>query len=459
MNLLRRLFFNLFVISTSFCIVFFSIAFVLPNSDTHRAQLIENNVYDKMATQLRTQSSTDKSIIKKGFSYILSNTIISENVTPIWLRGVTEKNINLTSNWLVGTGNWDFYFPTRDVEIALQKGVDAQTQSFIDDNKKEIKVCTEQQSMDVQSSGYNLSKEFCIPSEVRNGQKSITEFTSNNSLVPTTGILNRLVADSKISTSSEVQPVSEALPEISNSKGLMGVNFLSVRDFTLFFRQNVLGILFILIGILLVNLWFISVGKRRFIYFAIKSSFLISLFSMLISISIIIFVGGTKFVPTLLKDIFLPGFLNEEIIKIVSENVVVFVTRLITPGLFGSLLFLCIGSVAYLLNRFDILVPAKYKDKVGEKSKLYKNFFSHSLGRTGHSKDKHTKKLELLKTYQPGPDPLTNLSLTSAQDVNGSFQNFDLGGSSNKKALNILDSDKKSEIVPIKKQNTRKIQF
>jgi hypothetical protein len=136
MNNLRRLFFHLFVWFASLSIVITSVVFVLPNTELHKKRLNDNSFYEKLNTQLKPELGSDKSILQNSFSYILSNSIIKEIVTPIWLRGVIEKNIDITGSWLDGKENWELYVPTRDIEKAIQKSVNAETDTFVLANKK-----------------------------------------------------------------------------------------------------------------------------------------------------------------------------------------------------------------------------------------------------------------------------------------------------------------------------------
>jgi hypothetical protein len=401
MNLLRRLFFNLFVWFTSISIVLGSIIFVLPNGQLHKQKLSDGNFYEKLSNELKPKVSKDKLVIQNGFEYILSNTIISQLVTPTWLRGVVEKNIDTTSNWLNGGENWELYVPIRDVEQSIQKSIDTQTSNFVDTNKLEIKVCTAAQADLIKQNGFDLNKEFCIPSEVRNQQKTLTEFVSDSTLSPTTGILNKLVKGSNLSTTSEIQNIGDISQGATESKKKIISTVTLIRDWTIILRSNVAAIVLILTGLLLANIWLVYATRRKLLYFVFRASFMITLLTAIFSCGVFLFIGGSSYLTSWFKDFLLPGFVTNESIKIVTEQLAIFALDLVYPALFIGLFVFFVGGVAWVLNRFDVLVPQRYKQSPKVSNATNYKTFSITPDEPILSKNTHETKLELLKNYKP----------------------------------------------------------
>lgn len=376
MNNLRRLFFHLFVWFASSSIVVTSVVFVLPNSQLHKKRLVDNNFYEKINTQIKPEISLEQAALKSSFSYILSNTIIREIVTPMFLRGVIEKNIDITSSWLNGKDNWELYVPTREVEQALLKSVDKETDNFVTANKKELKVCTQTQSDTIKVEGFDLNKDFCIPSEVRNNQKTLTEFISNSSLQPSIGILNDLVKGSNLSNKSEIQNINEIAANSSQSKQKIISFITSARDLSIALRNNVISLALIIIGLILTNVMFLYATRRNPLFFVFRACFSVALFTSIFSGIFVFAVGGTSYIISAIKEFLLPGFVNSEVIKIISEQLVIFALDLVFPALITALGFLLVGLLFWILNRLNIFVPKKFKERIPKTSnQSYKKLF------------------------------------------------------------------------------------
>jgi hypothetical protein len=425
MSNLRRLFFQLFVWFTSISIVVGSIVFVLPDGELHKQRLRENNFYELANTALKPQLSLDKYTIQNSFSYILSNTIITEVATPSWIRGVVERNIDITTSWLAGKENWELYVPTREIEQSIQKSIDTQTQTFVDENKKELKVCTDDQSLNIKANGFDLSKDFCIPSEVRNGQQKLTEFVATDSLGTSVGILNKLIKNSTLSKSSEIQNISELTTGVGDPKNNIISFATNLRDVSLSLRSNIFALIMIVLGLWIANIWFLYATRRSVIYFIFKSAFSIGTLTAIFSAIFILFVGGASYATQILREFLLPGFINTNVLKLINQQLVVFGLDLVTPALFISFGFIILGFVTWTLKRFDILVPAKFKDNSNNFSnnQTYKDFFASSG--SNKSDNQYEKKLELLKTYNPSnnihqEDKVNRLTLP-APKPNASF--------------------------------------
>jgi hypothetical protein len=417
MNNLRRLFFHLFVWFASLSIVVTSIVFVLPNAELHKKRLNDNNFYEKINAQIKPETGSDKVILQNSFSYILSNSIIKEIVTPTWLRGVIEKNIDITSSWLSGKDNWELYVPTKDVEQAIQKSINRETESFVTANKKEIKVCTQSQSDTIKSEGFDLNKEFCIPSEVRNNQKTLTEFVSNSNTLSlsSAGILNNLVKDSNLSTTSEIQNIDEIAAKSSKVKQNILSTINSFRDASLTLRNNILGLFLIIAGLMLANALFLQATRRNPMYFIFRACFAITFYTFVFCGIFVFAVGGTSYVTSLFKEFLLPGFVNTEILKLASGQLVTFALDLVYPAIVSAILIFLIGLFVWTLNRFNVFAPTKFKNNNPKSPSYgYKKLFQVSE-ESILPNNTHNEKLELLKTYKPDIKDEQQRSLPSSK--------------------------------------------
>jgi hypothetical protein len=422
MNNLRRLFFHIFVWFASLSIVVSSIVFVLPNAELHKKRLNDNSFYDRINNQLKPEIGVDKTILQNSFSYILSNAIIKEIVNPIWLRGVVERNIDITSNWLNGKDNWELYVPIRDVEGAIQKSINTETDAFVAANKKELKVCTQNQSDTIKTEGFDLSKEFCIPSEVRNNQKTLTEFVSNSSAITSSaGILNTLIKDSSLSTTSEIQNVNELSELSSKSKQKIFSGIAYTRDLSLSLRNNIVGVFLIIIGLMITNILFLQLTRRNPLYFVFRSSFAIAFYTSVLSAIFVFVVGGSSYFSSLAKEFLLPGFVNSEVLKIVSGQLVTFALDLVFPAFAAAFGFFITGLVLWSLNQLNVFAPKKLIESASRQpNHKYKKLFRVPENPI-LSESKHNKKLELLKTYKPNEDnikiQLTHNVISTLPDV------------------------------------------
>jgi hypothetical protein len=475
MNNLRKLFFHVFIWFASLSILTISIVFVLPNSELHKKRLVDNNFYEKINIQIKPQSNLDELNQQNVISYILSNTIIKEIVTPTWLRGVIEKNIDITSSWLNGKDTWELYIPTRDVEQAIQKSVNKETETFVTANKKEIKVCTQAQSDSIKAEGFDLNKEFCIPSEVRNGQKSLTEFVSKSSLSPSIGILNNLVKGSNLSNTSEIQNIIDITENSPRDKQKILSMIFYVRDSSITLRNNISAILLIFIGLILTNILLLNATHRNPLYFIFRACFSITLYTLVFSGIFVFVIGGTDYLPSTIKELLLPGFINAEVVKIISSQLVTFGIDLVFPGIVFALGVFLFGLMFWLFNRFDVFIPKKFKEmEFRPISNNYKKFFKVPEEPILSRNNPHDKKLQLLKTYkQTTPKSKKNLSLPSTilklpgainqlknQTVS---KNAKFGNKQNSSSLVIADKSENRKIVMAnevtEKQAARKIQL
>ncbi len=360
MSFLQRLLHNLCIWTISVAVVLYSFIFVLPNSALHKKQLVDNNVYELFVQSLKPTSS-GTGVVQNGFSYILSNTLQSELLTPTWVRGVVETNIEFTSRWLLGeTNNWEFYFPLKDVENAIEKGLDTQTQEFVKVNS-EVKTCTLNQAETIQNNGFDLSKEFCLPSEIKNGSITISEyFRYINS--PRTGLLEKMIKGIALNDSSLIQNVSEYSKNASADQKSEIRLFESFRNLFLFLRNSLFAVGLFLLILLSICIWSQYTKGRSVLNYTMRVFWSLSIHIGILSISLIFLLGGSGFLAGKVQSVILPGFLQNQTQQIINGAVYRFSLSLFTPALFIALSLGCLAGVYWFAIRMGVF------DSSGEKN-------------------------------------------------------------------------------------------
>jgi hypothetical protein len=346
MSSIQRLLANLFIWISSVSIVLYSIAFVLPNSTLHTQKLVQSNFYENVVASLSPTTNGDVSFVNQGLTSILVNSLISETVTPTWLKGVVETNILTTSRWLVGeTENWEFYLPVRDVEAALSKNLDTKTSEFIAQNTSKITPCSLNQAESIRTNGFDLSKNFCLPIEVKEGTKSLSDFLGANQVSTSTGLLNRVIKGLNLNSSGEIQLVNDFSQNANgNQKQLIGI-LNSVRNGFVLLRNSVFITGLLIVALLAVNLFLTHLARKKYIFLLYRSCLLISLNIALLSGSFVLIVGGSGFLTSLVKSLLFSGFLTKTTDGIIREALFDFSVSLVTPGLFIGLFLVMIEYI------------------------------------------------------------------------------------------------------------------
>jgi hypothetical protein len=263
---------------------------------------------------------------------------------------------------------------------------------------------------------------------VRNGQKTLTEFISDSAtLASPVGILNNLVKGSNLSTTSEIQNVSEIVASSSKNKQNILSYATTIRDASISLRENVFSLVLILLGLMLANVLFLQATRRNPLFFVFRACFAISIYTVVFCAVLVFAIGGTSYFSSLVKEFLLPGFINTEVLKLVSGQLVTFTLDLVFPAFviaFGLFIF---GLVVWSLNRLNVFVPKKLVESGSRiPNHRYKKLFrvpEESILR----RSSHTKKLELLKTYSPGAaDTETASSSNQVSNLTGQIGDGEL---------------------------------
>jgi hypothetical protein len=355
MSSIQRLLVNLFIWISSVSIVLYSIAFVLPNSTLHTQKLVQSNFYENVVASLKPTTNGDASFVNQGLSTILVNSLIGDTITPTWLKGVVETNILTTSRWLVGeTENWEFYLPVRDVEASLSKNLDTKTSEFIKENQSKITPCSLNQAESIRTNGFDLSKDFCLPIEVKEGTKSLSDFLGANQISTSTGLLNRVIKGLNLNSSGEIQVVNDFSQNANNNQKQLIGTINSVRNGFVFLRNSVFIVGILIVALLAINLILTHLSRRKYIFLLYRSCLLISLNIALLSGSFVLIVGGSGFLTSLVKSLLFPGFLTKTTDGIIQKALFDFSVSLVSPGLFIGLFLILTGGILWFISRFSL---------------------------------------------------------------------------------------------------------
>jgi hypothetical protein len=423
MGSLQRFLMNLFIITTSSIVILYSIAFVLPDSNLHTQRLVKSNFYNNIVESLSSKPNiTEKNSINQGVSYIITNSLLQETITPSWLKGVVETNIITTSRWLVGeTDSWEFYLPVRDIEEALKKNIDEQTTQFISSNKSSVPTCTLNQAETIRTNGFDLSEPFCIPVEVRDGARSLTDYLGGNSITSSIGFLDRVVRGLNLNSVSDIQKIDEFTDNARKEEKSTINSIKALRNGFVYLRQNVFFAGLLIVILLTANLTILRITQKNYSFFLMRSFFSISINIFVFSIGFVLFMGGSGFLANQFRSFLLPGFFSNKTFEILQKALFDFSVSLVTPALFIGLLSLVAGMAFWVLAKFHV---SEYEHFVRNPQLVSEKYFSQFTGLLSQSSKKITQAIsqkthKALVTYrlQNSSTPSQNTEKNENQPV------------------------------------------
>ena len=181
MNLLYRILQNFLIYFLPLVILLFSVSTNLPNSVIHKQTLQNTNFYNRFSTEFGKLNKQNSQNNSPSFWNLLDTANLDK---PVELQKITEKNLDLTASWLLGNAeNWDFYLPKTEPKTITKDIVEAKKDTIPDceaANLEKIKTDISASKLDLGS--IDLSKNFCLPKEVKSGQVSVESFLAQNNL-------------------------------------------------------------------------------------------------------------------------------------------------------------------------------------------------------------------------------------------------------------------------------------
>jgi len=339
-------------------IVGFSIAFTLPNASIHKDSLIQENFYQKLNDQLKKNYANTPGS-NQILGYLIVGPVVDRLVTPDWLKDVSEKNIDFITRWLNGDSNiLTFYLPTSDIENAVRSQLDIQTDKLVRDNSLSIPECDNTEVTKLKTEGYDPSQTFCLPKEVKNGSKKLSDvlditqqsgFNSLDSIIknnPVSSLSDQVRADSVISGANQVT--------------LSRLNWF--RDQFIAFRGQVLIFFIIFMLVLTADITLVVLSKKKVIAHIRRLFWFISTSTLSLCVFWLVLIGGVSYLGSSLNLLILPGFATTEIVNLLSWNLLRLAFNLVYPAILISVLMLFVNLVVLILERLNLFSVVKVKN-------------------------------------------------------------------------------------------------
>lgn len=362
---------------------------VLPNNELHKSTLKSGDFYTKLSTELKA-TNLDKKDLKTGVWSVILATTFSDLATPGWLQNIFEKNIDATSNWLTAKNDkLDIYIPTKDIELSVTKKIDSQTQNLGND----VATCDISKTEQIKSQGYSTNSEFCLPPEVKNGSKTLSEFLnlSRNNLENQNN-LSSLVSGNSLNTFSDKVPVTELTGKNDVFNSLY--SYLNkARDSFVFVVDNLWIIInYCLVMFLLQMITAKLAGKKilteiyRFCFFTVIGVFSLSFVTILSS-------GLLVYLNSYVSSLFFPSLATNTLVTIISLEVVKFVFNLLSVALWTAMGLSMVYVVTFLLEKY----------LVNTKTRKNQNYVKNKLASQNPTLDGHFQSILKNQTTQQSP--------------------------------------------------------
>ncbi len=340
-------------------IVAFSIAFTLPNASIHKDSLNQENFYSKLNDQLKKNYENTPGS-SQAIGYLVIGPIVNKLVTPDWLKNVSETNIDYVTRWLQGDSNiLNFYLPTSDIEKVVREGIDEQASKIAKESNTNIETCSTEDLAKLKTEGYDSSKTFCLPAEVKDGSKKLSEVLG---VAQQNGFnsLDDVLKNNPISPLSN-QVRAESIISGANQVTLSRLNW--ARDQLLDFRSKALVYFAVFALLIAANLALVAFSNRKMLAYLRRLSWFISTSTLSLCVFWLLVTGGFAYLSSSLNLLLLPGFATSEIVNLLAWNLLRLSFNLILPALIFSGVLLLINIVMLILEKLNIVNFAKQKNQ------------------------------------------------------------------------------------------------
>lgn len=364
MRLLQSFIQGIIVAILPLLVVGFSIAFTLPQASIHKDSLNQENFYQKLNDQLKKNYSEAPNS-SQALGFIVIGPVVNKLVSPDWLKNISETNIDYITRWLHGDSNvLNFYLPTSEVEAAVRDGLNQQADKIVANKNMDISECNAEELKKLKSEGYDASKSFCLPAEVKSGQKKLGDvlnITGQNGF----NSLDNVLKNNPISSLSN-QVRAESVISNANQEGLSKLNW--VRDRLIDFRGKILIFSAIFAILLAVDVVLVALSNKKILAHLRKLSWFLSTSILGLCIFWLLVTGGFSYLGSSLNLLLLPGFATSEIVNLLAWNLVRLSFNLILPALFIALGLFLANVIGLIIDKLGIFNNVKIKNK-----KLQKN--------------------------------------------------------------------------------------
>ena len=383
MRLLQNFIQGIIVAILPLLVVGFSIAFTLPQASIHKDSLNQENFYQKLNDQLKKNYSEAPNS-SQALGFIVIGPVVNKLVSPDWLKNISETNIDYIARWLHGDSNvLNFYLPTSEVEAAVRDGLNQQADKIVTNKSMDIPECTAEELNKLKSEGYDTSKPFCLPAEVKSGQKKLGDvlnITGQNGF----NSLDNVLKNNPISSLSN-QVRAESVISNTNQEGLSRLNW--VRDRLIDFRGKILLFSAVFAILLAVDVVLVGLSNKKILAHLRKLSWFLSTSILGLCIFWLLVTGGFSYLGSSLNLLFLPGFATSEIMNLLAWNLVRLSFNLILPALFIALGLFLANVIGLIMDKLGIFNNVKIKNK-----KLQKSASLPHLGQSSSNNVQNTPK-------------------------------------------------------------------
>lgn len=331
-------------------IILFSISTNLGNAQLHKNTLKNSNFYQDLSNEIKSINASYDS--KSTFLLILVQTSLNELATPGWLQFLSEKNIDLTTEWLNGDKqDWTFYLPTDEIDLVLTKKINSQVNLVNKEYGDKVEVCSDSVEASIKKEGYDLDKQFCLPKDVKKGNQSLTDFIGFNGMSPSNkNILNSIVRKNTLSTYANNFNLNDN--SIFNSNWVNTVNQIKTgRDNYLKLKKLIPIAIGIILGTLILALIIYRIQSQNVIRELRKILWISSTNTIFTSLAIVLIVGGSSYLTSGVNKILLPGLATSKIINLLTWEILKFSFNLISLAILIAASMLILNLILLILEK------------------------------------------------------------------------------------------------------------
>ncbi len=360
-NLLYKIVYRLALNITPVILVLISVVIMLPNSNVHKKNLKSGDFYSQLSQELQSSDLTEEEL-KKGFSQILISTVMNDLATPGWLQNLFEQNIDLTTSWLKGEkDDLALYLPSKEIEVSIIKNIDEQTQKV---NKNfDIPTCSKEDEEKIKREGFDLTKNLCLPENVKNGQQKLTEnLEINKQTAEQSQTFDKVIRNSVINPFNETFKASDILSLNETQRQIISIlNW--VRNGYLRLRNLIPVFGFIILALFITSMILAKIsgkilGKEIRRYFFYTATGILSL-----SVILILSFGGFVYLNGQLQNLLIPGIGSQTIVNLLSFEAIKFTFNLVSLSVWIALGLLIINFTWQFLENSGALFNLNKKNK------------------------------------------------------------------------------------------------
>lgn len=348
MRLLYKFFHNSLLILFPVALVLTSVTMILPRADLHKQVIASGDFYLKLSQELKKMREDPNLDFRNGISPILYLSALQDVATPEWLRNLVEQNVDLTTDWLSGRSeDWVLFAPTKEIQEATAKQIDQVTKDLVAKNPAKIPTCSEQEAKVIQREGFATQGQLCLPKEVIEGTKSMTDFLSLQSEQAKQNLFAIVLKDSPFTSLTDKFRISTINNTLKNRLN-------GLRDGFIWLKDRLIFLWLVLLVLLVVDL-LLAVSVNKTIYKEVQRiSWLTSISTLSLSLTLILAFGGSAFLTARANSFFLPGLPTNSISTLIFWQIIKLILEFLSLALIVIVALLALDIVLVILDRFGL---------------------------------------------------------------------------------------------------------